>query len=187
MLFSQFLILQSLGFFDISKAGYSIAKWGNIAMTRSFANCTPSVEADGVKSYALAPSVTDTPLARYSIHPIHTVHRHIHMLRSFILYFVGIYYGERDLNSLPWMGGSARQISLKSGDVGMLLRSRQGRHNNRFHPHTPHIPRFSLTLFRPPHIGAQSNAEHFCWSGANHHRLPFRPFKNTKNAYCCCC
>ena len=60
---------QSLGFFDISKAGHSIAKWGNIVMTRSFANCTPSMEAEGVKSYALAPSIVETQLARYAIYP----------------------------------------------------------------------------------------------------------------------
>ena len=56
---------QSLGMYDIAQTGYSIAKWGNIAMTRSFANCTPSMEADGVKSYALAPSITETQLTRY--------------------------------------------------------------------------------------------------------------------------
>ena len=58
--------------YDIAQTGYSIAKWGNIAMTRSFANCTPSLEADGVKSYALAPSMTNTQLAMYACHSMIT-------------------------------------------------------------------------------------------------------------------
>ena len=34
-----------------------------------------------------------------------------------------------------------------------------------------------------PHIGTHSLTwEHFCWSGANLHRLPLRPFQVTKNA-----
>ena len=73
--FEKFLIhylihFQSLGLgLDISSLGYGVAKWGNISMTRSFATCSPSVEADGVKSYALAPSFTDTTLARCAIVP----------------------------------------------------------------------------------------------------------------------
>ena len=54
------------GYGDISKGGYCIAKGGNIMMTRLFANCTPSLEEDGVKSYALAPAMTHTQLAMYT-------------------------------------------------------------------------------------------------------------------------
>lgn len=55
--------LMSLGGYgDISKGGDCIAKWGNIVMTRLFANCTPSLEADGVKSYALAPAMNHAHL-----------------------------------------------------------------------------------------------------------------------------
>ena len=55
--------LQSVGPGDISKSGYTIAKWGNIAMTRLFATSRPNLEDDGVKSYALAPYFTRTQLA----------------------------------------------------------------------------------------------------------------------------
>lgn len=48
-------------------AGYVMAKWGAVALTRSFATCKPSVEeAEGVKAYALCPWFADTELVRSS-------------------------------------------------------------------------------------------------------------------------
>jgi hypothetical protein len=48
---------------DISNAGYNITKWGNVVMTRLFANATPSTTQDGVKSFGLAPWFVETKLA----------------------------------------------------------------------------------------------------------------------------
>ena len=42
-----------------------------------------------------------------------------------ITQFVVIPHGQRDLSSLPWLGGAAVQISWKREAVGILLRSRQ--------------------------------------------------------------
>ena len=50
---------------DFKAVGYLMAKWGAVALTRSFATSKPSVEkAEGIKAYALCPYYADTELVR---------------------------------------------------------------------------------------------------------------------------
>ena len=61
--------------FDFKSAGYVMAKWGAVALTRSFANSTPSVEqAEGIKAYAICPWYADTQLVR-SMTDIETIEK----------------------------------------------------------------------------------------------------------------
>ena len=43
---------------------YTMAKWGVVALTRSFGSRNNIYSADGIKCYALCPSFVDTPLVR---------------------------------------------------------------------------------------------------------------------------
>ena len=59
------LTIGSLG--DITSAGYNISKWGNMALTRSFAEVLPDVyDTEGVKCYGLCPWFVDTRLVNQS-------------------------------------------------------------------------------------------------------------------------
>ena len=68
-------------------------------MTRSFANCTPSMEAEGVKSYALAPSIVETQLARYAINPCKNVYTH-----DFLSNYLGMTWMRTGEKMEKWQG-----------------------------------------------------------------------------------
>ena len=54
-----------IGLSNIEGAGYTMAKWGAVALARSFASSRPNpYKADGVKSYAICPWFADTALVR---------------------------------------------------------------------------------------------------------------------------
>ena len=56
-------ILTGLG--PIEQSGYTMAKWGTAALTRSMANCKPNLEKkEGIKGCALCPWFADTQLVR---------------------------------------------------------------------------------------------------------------------------
>ena len=53
---------------DVTCAGYTVAKHGILAMTRAFQTCHPKPrDSEGIKCYALCPSLVDTNMVRKSI------------------------------------------------------------------------------------------------------------------------
>ena len=53
---------------DLTCAGYTVAKHGILAMTRAFQSCHPKPRnSEGIKCYALCPSLVDTNMVRKSI------------------------------------------------------------------------------------------------------------------------
>ena len=53
---------------NLTCAGYTVAKHGILAMTRAFQTCHPKPQnSEGIKCYALCPSLVDTNMVRKSI------------------------------------------------------------------------------------------------------------------------